>query len=456
MSNGHTSPPTGTARVLIIALIAIIFVPGMALILAAIQQSTAPQTEERVNVLVGSTDTCVSCHANTTPGIVHQYGHSSMAAANVSCQDCHEVGADYPGAVPHEGTNVLNTPTTAMCQKCHAAEVAQFNQSRHGIPAYVAVAGTEGLSDEALAAYESIPEGGFVPEMFVARNAIAQLEGPEITRFACESCHDIGKPALDGSIGQCTKCHIRHEFSLEQARKPETCNNCHIGPDHPQWEIYFESKHGISYSTGGDNWHWEAEPGTLTSIDFPAPTCATCHISGFGASGTTHDVGDRLTWYLFAPISDRRPSWQDNKVRMQNVCLECHNPNFIDEFYAAADAGTEAVNEFVRESNEVIQPLRDNNLLTDAPFDEPIDFTHYELWHHWGRTAKFGMWMQGADYVQWHGAYEILHALAELRETVDDKLEEAGIEPESTEAPDVDSSLEEPISTEEAESAEGS
>ena len=100
--------------------------------------------------------------------------------------------------------------------------------------------------------------------------------------------------------------------------------------------------------TGGQNWNWDAEPGTLTVKDFPAPTCAICHMSGFGASGTTHDVGDRLTWYLFAPISDRRPAWQDNKVRMQNVCLECHNKNFVDDFYTGADKGTEAVNQKVQ------------------------------------------------------------------------------------------------------------
>jgi len=64
--------------------------------------------------------------------------------------------------------------------------------------------------------------------------------------------------------------------------------------------------------------------------------------------------------------------------------------------------------------------------MTAAPFDEPIDFVEFNLWHHWGRTAKFGAWMQGADYVQWHGAYEILHDLAELKALAAEKLAEAG------------------------------
>lgn len=417
----------GSARVLILGLVVVIIVLGSALILMAIARSGSPAVEERVNVLQNSDNECVVCHANTTPGIVEQFGHSSMARAEVKCVDCHQVAADYPEAVEHEGTYILGSPTTSMCEKCHTAEVAQFYQSRHSLPAYVAVAGSKELTEGQLAFYESIPEGQFSPNK--ARNAIAELEGPDMTPFTCFNCHNIGAPAEDGSVGQCQKCHLRHEFSLEQARKPETCNACHIGPDHPQWEIYQESPHGIAYSTMGHTWDWEAEPGSLTVTEFPAATCSICHMSGFGTVGTTHDVGDRLTWYLFSPISERRPGWQDNLVRMQGVCLECHNQVFINDFYTAADKATERVNVWVRESDEIIKPLIDQELLTAAPFDEPIDYVYFELWHHWGRTAKFGTWMQGPDYSQWHGAYEVLSDLAELREMVADKLHEAATEP---------------------------
>jgi hypothetical protein len=414
-----------TTRVLIIGLVVVILVLGLALVMMTIGQSTSSSAEpEKVNALADSNNECVVCHKQTTPGIVEQYGHSSMAAAEVSCQDCHEVTEGYPGSAEHEGMYVLGSPSAAMCEKCHATEVAQFNQSRHALPAYVAMWGTDDLSAEHRAMYEAIPEGGSGPDK--ARNALFKLEGEAVTKFACQGCHNIGAPHEDGSVGECQQCHLRHEFSLEQARKPETCNHCHIGPDHPQWEIYQESAHGIAYATMGHTWNWEAEAGTLTVEDFPAPTCAICHMSGFGATGTTHDVGDRLTWYLFAPVSERRPVWQDNQVRMQAVCQECHSKDFIDTFYTDADAATEAVNAWVVESNEVIAPLKDQGLLTAEPFDEPIDFTHFNLWHHWGRTAKFGVWMGGPDYVQWHGAYEILHDMAELREMVEDKLQEAG------------------------------
>ncbi len=412
-------------RPLLLGLIVVVVVLGIALAVTAIGQGRvagdqSPATQ--VNVLENSKDDCVVCHKRTTPGIVEQYGRSTMAAAEVTCRDCHEVKPDYPGAKEHEGTYVLPSPTTAMCEACHTQEVAQFYQSRHALPAFVAYNGAQDLPPELLAMYEAVPEGGFNPDR--SRNALFQMEGPEITRFACQSCHNIGKPAADQSVGQCQKCHLRHEFSLEQARKPETCNACHIGPDHPQYEIYVESPHGIAYLTNGDTWNWDADPGTLTPQDFPAPTCATCHMSGFGGAATTHDVGERLSWYLFAPVSEHRPAWQDNRSRMQSVCLECHNKEFVTDFFDAADKATERVNEWVLESRDIIQPLKDQGLLTAEPFDEPIDFTFFNLWHHWGRTAKFGVWMQGPDYTQWHGAYEILRELAELREKVQEKLQQ--------------------------------
>jgi hypothetical protein len=423
MSENETQNGGKSARLLIAGVVAVAVVLGLTLVVLTVVRSSLPETKpEKVNALADSNDECVVCHRRTTPGIVDQYGHSAMAGAEVACQDCHEVDEEYPGATEHEDTFVLASPSAAMCEKCHTSEVAQYEQSRHALPAYVAYAGIEPLSSEQLAHYQGIAE---ITGPDRQRNALYEKEGEAITRFACEVCHNVGKPHEDGSVGQCQKCHLRHEFSLEQARKPETCNQCHIGPDHPQWEIYQESPHGIAYMTGGHEWNWDAEAGTLTTEDFPAPTCATCHFSGFGATGTTHDVGERLTWFLFAPISERRPSWQENRVEMQNVCQECHNNNWIEAFYEDADEAVEAVNDWVRESDEIMKPLQDQGLLTAEPFDEPIDFVDFDLWHHWGRTTKFGAWMQGPDYTQWHGAYEVLRELAELRDMAAEKLNEA-------------------------------
>jgi hydroxylamine dehydrogenase len=421
-------PPTQTGskfpRVLIIGLVGVLVVLGLLLALRLTAQPVETSNATPPDVLANSNDRCVTSHRQASPGITQQYGHSTMAAAKVTCSNCHEVAANYPGSVEHQGTYVMRSPSPAMCQQCHQAEVAQFNQSRHALPAWVAVNGVQPLTPAQMAQYQAIPEGQFSPSK--ARHDIAVLEGPEITKFACNACHSVGQPAADGSVGQCQKCHLRHEFSLPQVRKPETCNACHIGPDHPQWEIYQESAHGIAYATGGEHWNWDADPGTLTVKDMPAPTCATCHISDFGGTATTHDVGERLTWFLFSPVSVRRPAWQDNKVRMQTVCLECHNRQFVDTFYADADKATDAVNAFVKQGQDITKPLYDQKILSSKPFDDPLKFTEFELWHHWGRTAKFGTWMSGPDYTQWHGAYEMLKALAELRDQTQQKLQAIG------------------------------
>lgn len=412
-----------TGRVLIIGVTAVLMVAGLALIVFSLGgKAELAEPPGAVDALASSRDDCVTCHREESPGIVEQYGRSTMAAAEVTCRDCHEVPADYAEAIAHEGAFVLNSPTTARCEACHEAEVAEFYQSRHSLPAYVAYAGSQHLTPQQLTQYQSVPEGTYAPDH--SRNDLYELEGEAVTEFACETCHNIGQPRADGSIGECQSCHLRHTFSLEQARKPETCNACHIGPDHPQWEIYQESPHGIAYMTMGHTWNWEAEPGTLTAVDLPAATCATCHISGFGATSTTHDVGDRLSWYLFAPVSTHRPDWEVNRSTMQGVCVACHNSTFIETLYADADAATLAVNDWVVESDEIVRPLQDAGLITAAPFDQPIDFTYFELWHHWGRTAKFGAWMQGPDYVQWHGAYEVLSDLAELRQLSTEMLAE--------------------------------
>lgn len=396
----------------------------MVWVVDASSSSSSHGKGQDVNVLAESDNRCVVCHRRTTPGIVEQYGHSSKAAAGVSCQDCHEVEKNYPGAVEHQGTHVLASPTPKVCAQCHQQEVEQFKQSRHSLPAYAAMWGTEDLSEKHKKLYDRIPEAQ--RPINAARNALFKKEGREITTFACERCHNIGKPRKDGSVGTCQKCHLRHRFSLKQARKPETCNACHIGPDHPQFEIYENSPHGIAYHTQGEHWNWDAQPGTQTVKDFPAPTCATCHMSGFGGVSTTHDVGERLSWFLFPPISTKRPVWQENRRRMKNVCSNCHNRNFVDKFYREADQLTRKVNEWVREGKGMMDTLREKGLLTEEKFDEPIEFEYFEYWHHWGRTTKFGAWMLGPDYTQWHGAYEMLRSKADLKEMRNEILRDHG------------------------------
>ena len=97
----------------------------------------------------------------------------------------------------------------------------------------------------------------------------------------------IGRLNLDGSRGSCSACHSRHDFSPRRARQPENCGKCHLGPDHPQKEIYEESKHGVAFRDLKDHMNLNAKDWVLGKDYSQAPTCATCHMSGHSKNGGT-------------------------------------------------------------------------------------------------------------------------------------------------------------------------
>jgi nitrate/TMAO reductase-like tetraheme cytochrome c subunit len=86
-------------RVLLIGLVAVLIVGGLGVIAAGLalrEELAEPDTP--VNALAGSDSECVTCHRDETPGIVTQYAFSTMAAAGVTCRDCHEIPEAYPEA----------------------------------------------------------------------------------------------------------------------------------------------------------------------------------------------------------------------------------------------------------------------------------------------------------------------------------------------------------------------
>jgi hypothetical protein len=137
-------------------------------------------------------------------------------------------------------------------------------------------------------------------------------------------------------------------------------------------------------------------------------------MSGLEGQKFTHDVTERLSYYLFAAVSDRRPNYRTAQIEMKETCKKCHTSPRIDAFYKEAESVVGSVNEYVGKADAVMKALREEKLLTPAPMDEPIELLHFDLWHYGGRTAKHGAFMGGADFVQWHGFYEVYSKLREL------------------------------------------
>ncbi len=391
---------------------------GTALIVAALLVNARRPANERgqpTAELVRATGKCAECHRRETSAVIDEYERSRHAAKGIVCLDCHRP-AEGQASLEHRGFTIARSLTAKNCAQCHATEYDQFARSRHAAPSWAAVNGPKDFSDAQKALGERFHKG------WVDRpaNAIASLEGDPAIASGCNACHAIGKPNADGSFGTCTNCHARHAASVALAREPTTCGQCHMGPDHSQVEIYGESKHGALYQAQRASMNLAADPKHLTTVDMPVPTCATCHLSGLEGLKVTHDPTERLTWFLFAPISTRRPGGEQGQLQMKEVCLKCHARTGVDAFFTNAEAVLAATNEKVAGATAVVKQLRDEGLLTAKPFDEPIEFAEFDLWHYFGRTAKHGAFMGGADFVQWHGNYELLR----LRREIDHDAEE--------------------------------
>jgi hydroxylamine dehydrogenase len=345
---------------------------------------------------------CLGCHGDSTPGIVQQWQSSAHAKSRVDCYSCHKANDNDPAAFDHYGYKIAVIVTPNYCGRCHAEEVKQFEKSHHA-----AAAKFIGSLDNMLG---EIVEGGPA-----ANNGCRQCHGSEV-KYLGDGKFDpntwpnsgIGRVNPDGSKGTCAACHGRHSFSSSTARMPENCGKCHLGPDHPQIEIYDESKHGIQYRANMAKMNLDSKSWVVGKDYSAAPTCATCHMSATPHQPVTHDVGDRISITLRPVISVKLDDWEKRRLNMIDVCSNCHATGWVDNFYKQYEGTIDLYNEkFAKPAKSIMDKLYAAKKLTPTPFDEKIEWTYYELWHHAGRRARMGTAMMGPDYTQWHGFFEV-------------------------------------------------
>jgi hypothetical protein len=424
---------------------------------------------------------CVECHQQANPGIISHWEGSPHAEKGVGCVECHQATKEEPDSYLHYGAQIATVVTPRDCSRCHQTEFGQFTASHH------AKAGNILASlDNFLAETVEGSRLDFNPHSPTPGKAVDMVNGLASAFSGCQQCHgskvalqatgggmitvddlepdenglptnldavgrivrdDKGRPLfhastwpntgigrlnLDGSRGSCSACHSRHDFSPRRARQPENCGKCHLGPDHPQKEIYEESKHGVAYRDLKDDMNLDAKDWVL-GVDYAAaPTCATCHMSGNLRNGgtVTHDPGERISWTNRPPVSlvmdtdinhqivsetdpeVRRTlihdSATDKRNRMQEVCSHCHTPDYVNAFYSQYDDLVILYNEkFAKPGLAIMKALADEGLISSTQFDEEIEWTWFYLWHHEGRRARHGASMMAPDYTHWHGMYEV-------------------------------------------------
>ncbi|TKB74742.1 MAG: cytochrome C552 [Nitrospira sp.] len=348
---------------------------------------------------------CIDCHMakDISVGAINDWKESRHAPKGIGCVECHRAQKEDADSYEHYGSLVSTLVTPKDCMQCHEKEAKEFAKSHHAKGAQFT-----GSLDNFL--------GNVV-------------EGPEVVTSGCAGCHGsvvkvmekgklhpatwpnsgIGRVNPDGSKGTCAACHARHGFSIAQARQPENCGRCHMGPDHPQIEAYLESKHGVLYIANKDKmklaqpsekWH----PGK----DYLFPTCATCHMSATGTQEVTHDVGDRISWTLRPVVSTRLENYEVRRKAMRQVCASCHSEEIVERFFTQMDQGIALYNnKFGIPAKAAMDKLLAMKKLTATPFDEEIEWVFYELWHHEGRRARHGLTKVAPDFVHWQGFYEV-------------------------------------------------
>ncbi|AGA90170.1 hypothetical protein Thimo_1376 [Thioflavicoccus mobilis 8321] len=390
---------------------------------------------------------CVECHKTREPGIINDWKNSRHGHVGVTCIDCHQVDKDAPNATQHEslvGTDVyisvLVSPAT--CGRCHPREQEQFDRSGH-FRAY-----RQQIPKDDLHALVHRHEGQAHPELNNAPNETGcmQCHGTEIAldadgRPTAETWPNsgIGNIYPDGSTGNCTTCHTRHRFSIAEARQPYACASCHLGPDHPDIEIFENSKHGQLYEAERHAWTWDSAPDAWEPGDYRGPTCATCHMSGIGELKTTHDVTERLYWNLWAKesqvrnsndvLSPRLGDGPAGREKMKRVCFACHGRLHTDNFFAQADKAVRLYNEaYWKPAKAMHDELAEKGLLSENPWVDEFQVTFYHLWHHEGRRARHGALMAGPDWAHWHGFFELQQDLYRLEKIYERRLSTGTIE----------------------------
>lgn len=369
---------------------------------------------------------CIKCHKNINNAMFLEWSRSKHHEGGVGCYECHKAKAGEPGAFKHQGQYIEIIVSPKDCAECHEQEVKEFTASHHAKGGRIIGSLDNWLAEvvEGNRAYKT--KGSPHGESAAAVNGCWQCHGSQVKVLengkldpATWPNSGIGRLNPDGSEGSCSACHGRHLFSAAVARNPENCGKCHMGPDHPQLEIYNESKHGIAFRANIDKMNLNSDDWVVGKDYSAAPTCATCHMSAAKGLPLTHDIGLRISWNnrpavsVRPEVSDAKMNlpgkdipWQTRRKNMRKVCVSCHSRSFAANFYDQYDALIDLYHQKYAKPGLELMKLA-APLLSPVQFTNKIDFVWFELWHHEGRRARHGASMMGPDITHWHGTYEI-------------------------------------------------
>ena len=467
------------------------------------------------------TRACIGCHSIYTPGIVYDWRsgrHSrtppeealkspvlqrrvsaksipeDLSRYVVGCYECHSRNPEkHKDNFDHMGFRINVIVTPEDCKTCHPVEVKEYAGSKKALaignlldnPVYHtlvdSVTGLKRIKDGEITS-EKPSEKTLQETCLGCHGTKIEVRGlkkvstemgeimvPDLTNWPNQG---VGRQNPDGSLGACTSCHPRHGFSIEVARKPYTCAQCHLEPDTPAWNVYKESKHGNIYLSASSKWRFDAVPWTVGK-DFTAPTCAVCHSSllvspeGRVIAQRTHDFGSRLWVRLFGLIySHPQPRSGDTTIiknkdglplpttftgeyaseylideaeqeerlkSMKAICNACHSSDWTNGHFGKLENTIRETNEMTLAATELMLQAWQRGIEDRTnPFDEPLEKMWIKQWLFYSNSIRYASAMTGApDYAAFKlGWWELAENLQRMKDMIELKSRCTGASPD--------------------------
>ena len=386
---------------------------------------------------------CVECHREISPGQVSDWELSRHADVGLDCAVCH--GSDHTS---NNDTQLASFPDEHTCAGCHEEQFDQFSMGKHNF---------------GWLTLNALPVTHLEPDVLI--------EGGK----GCGGCHNMGIKSEEQKADQlakgyryqtnsCDECHTRHTFSKTEAQNPHACQQCHMGFDHPQWEMWSSSKHGARYNAklAGD-----------LPADASAPTCQTCHMvdgdhnnhTAWGFLGVRLPMpedpqwaADRATILMALGVLDpatgeptdllgvvqaadlarlTEEAWSTEREKMITTCSGCHSESYARKQLEMGDELIKDADRLMAEAIQIVAGLYDEGVILQHdgyPFAYPnflffnqtggndMDDLSYveqvllEMYlKHRMRTFQ-GSFHSSPDYTYWYGWAQMTKDLGEIKE----------------------------------------
>jgi hydroxylamine dehydrogenase len=386
---------------------------------------------------IAAKDACITCHKEISPGQVADWESSRHSEEEVTCFVCH--GDAHKG---EKDASLAQLPDEHVCAECHEDQFDQFAKGKHnfGWTAMNALPVTHVEPDELM-------EGG----------------------RGCGGCHNMGIKSDEQKREQrdkgyryqnnsCDECHTRHSFSKKEALDPKACQQCHMGYDHPQWEMWSSSKHGTRYAV--------KEKGKLPE-KAQAPTCQFCHMpdgthtnkTAWGFLGVRLPLPEDKQWAsdrvtILKALGVLNPEtgeptgrlemvkaadlvrlteedWQKEREKMIKTCSKCHSKRYVSEQLAMGDAIMQKADRLMAEAIETVAALYKGGIIKkpeNYAFAYPdllyfmqtggshIDQVLFQMYMKHRMRAYQAFFHVNPDYAYWYGWAMMVKDLYEIKE----------------------------------------